>query len=209
MVKQLFCSSSVSCVLCKAQVASLRLFVFTGVTTSCLLALIARTTSSYLLQFSPYNALCCIEQTFSPSSKPVYFTTKVTTSTDAFAGAKEEASSVEMHDSTFSSMLEDPSASEDFDFEIRVVPSVVCLPVDSCLLVSLANNRQVRFSMSFLSMLVVQFRRSCRWPLVCPSDRNVPRRCLRNTCAGWFWRDEFLSSINLPAVVVPLNLASS
>ena len=40
--------------------------------------------------------------------------------------------------------LEDPSASEDFDFEIRVVPSVVSLPVDSCL-VSLANNRQVRF----------------------------------------------------------------
>ena len=82
------------------------------------------------------------------------------------------------------SVLEDPSASEDFDFEIRVVPSVVSLPVDSCLLVSLANNRQVRFSMSFLSMLVVQVRRSCRWPLVCPSDRNVPRRCLRMHLCG-------------------------
>ena len=81
-------------------------------------------------------------------------------------------------------MLEDPSALEDFHFEIRLVPSVVCLSVDSCLLVSLANNRQVRFSMSFLSMLVVQVRRSCRWPLVCPSDRNVPRRCLRMHLCG-------------------------
>ena len=100
--------------------------------------------------------------------------------------------------------LEDPSASEDFDFEIRVVPSVVSLPVDSSL-VSLANNSQVRFSMSFLSMLAVPLRLSCRWPLVCPSERNVPHRCLRNTFAGWFWRDEFYSSINLPAVVVPLE----
>ena len=91
MVKQLFCSSSVSSAQYKAQVASLRLFVFTGVTTSCLLALVARPPrSSYVLQFSPYNALCCIKQTFSPSSKPVYFTTKATTSTDAFAVAKEE-----------------------------------------------------------------------------------------------------------------------
>ena len=43
------------------------------------------------------------------------------------------------------SILGDPSASEDFDFEIRVVTSVVCLPVGSSLLVSLANNGRVRF----------------------------------------------------------------
>ena len=76
--------------------------------------------------------------------------------------------------------MEDPSASEDFNFQIRVVPSVVCLPAHSSLLVSLATNQQtLAFFPRLFLMLVLKLRRSCRWPLARPSVRNVSRRCLR------------------------------
>ena len=92
MVKQLFCSSSVSCAQYKTQLVSLRLFVLTGVTTSCLLALIARPPrSSYWLRFSVHYTHSRSALPFSPSSKSVFLTTKATISTDAFAVVKEEA----------------------------------------------------------------------------------------------------------------------
>ena len=80
----------------------------------------------------------------------------------------------------------------------------VCLTVDSSLLVSLATNRQVRFSTFFRcwsltcvglagGLWLVRVRGMCRVG-VCAY-----------TCAGWFWRDEFYPSINLSAVVVPLE----
>ena len=92
MVQELFCSSSVFYAQYKAHLASLRLFVFTGVTAFCLLALIARPPRSlYWLRFSPFYAFYGTTEAFSPSSKPVFLITKATTSTDAFAVAKEEA----------------------------------------------------------------------------------------------------------------------